>query len=195
MPSSIGKGSAKTGGGKSVVTQWIEKFDAPPLSEMFRGIIDLDGGNLGNARVYVLGRYSIENYLLDPVTVFGVLIDERKAPLLPNVTVTSGDEHLLRTLPAVDLQRIVDHVAQCIEPALGALSGGEKAVTFVRFTNGTELNYPGWMLTRRGHDLLPIYQRIFGQMTITPPRLEKSFRRVRLIPIELADIMSRLQEL
>jgi hypothetical protein len=76
-----GEGSGKTGGGKSVVTQWVEKFDAAPLKDMFRGIIDLDSGNSGGPRIGVLGRYTIENYQLDPIVVFGVLLDERKAPL------------------------------------------------------------------------------------------------------------------
>jgi AAA domain, putative AbiEii toxin, Type IV TA system len=59
IPSSTGRGSGKTGGGSSVVTYWVDKLDTPPLEEMFRGIIDLDGGNAGTSRVNVLGRYSI----------------------------------------------------------------------------------------------------------------------------------------
>jgi AAA domain, putative AbiEii toxin, Type IV TA system len=36
MPASTGKAHAKTAGGKNVVMQWVEKFDASPLIEMFR---------------------------------------------------------------------------------------------------------------------------------------------------------------
>ncbi|MDE1903468.1 MAG: ATP-binding protein, partial [Alphaproteobacteria bacterium] len=115
-------------------------------------------------------------------------------PSLPNIAVTPGDEHLLRTLPASALQSVVDYVAQQVEPALGAMTSDEKALVAVTFTSGIELKYRRWMLTKRGHDLLPIYQRVFGQTVITPPKLERSFRRVRLVPIELAKIMSRLQE-
>ncbi len=194
MPSSVGKGSGKTSGGKSMVIQWIEKFDAPPLDEMFRGIIDLDKGNTGGPRIHVLSRYSIENYQLDPTIVFGVLVEEGRAPPLPNISVTPGDEHLLRTLPTSALQSIVDYVAQQVEPALGTLTAIEKNLTDVTFTNGMKLKYPAWMLAKRGHNLLPIYQRVFGQAVITPPKLERSFRRVRLVPIELAEIMSQLQE-
>lgn len=194
MPASTGKGSGKTAGGKSVVTQWVDKFDAPPLNEMFRGIIDLDGGNVGGPRTHVLSRYSIENYQLDPTVVFGVLIEERRAPSLPNIAVTPGDEHRLRTLPVSALQSVVDYVVQQVEPGLGALTSREKSPATVTFTSGIQLRYSSWMLTKRGHDLLPIYQRIFGQTVIVPPKLEKSFRRVRLVPIELAEIMSRLQE-
>jgi energy-coupling factor transporter ATP-binding protein EcfA2 len=194
MPASTGQGKGKTGGGSSVVRKWVEKFDTAPLDQMFRGIVDLDAGNASGPRIQVLGRYSIENYRLDPIVVFSLLIEERKAPSLPNIAVTPGDEHLLRTLSASALQGVVDYVAQQVEPALGTLTSSERVPTVVTFTNETKLRYPGWMLTRRGHDLLPIYQKVFGQAIITPPRLAKSFQRVRLVPIELAEIMSRLQE-
>jgi predicted ATPase len=194
MPASSGKGRTKCAGGKTVVTQWVEKFDAAPLKEMFRGIIDLDEGNIGGPRVYVLRRYSIENYQLDPLVVFAILIEERKAPPLAGVGVSPGDEHLLRALPTFALQSIVDYVSKQIEPLLGALTCAEKASANVIFTNGINLVYPAWMLTKRGHDLLPIYQSVFGQMIITPPRLDKSFRRVRLVPMELAQIMTNLQD-
>jgi energy-coupling factor transporter ATP-binding protein EcfA2 len=194
MPASTGKGSGKTGGGKSAVTQWVEKLNAAPLNEMFHGIIDLDEGNTSGPRIHVLSRYSIENYQLDPIIVLGVLIEEKKAPSLPNVAVTLGDEHQLRTLPASALQSVVDYVAQQVETALGTLTSSEKALTTVTFTNGIELNYPGWMVAKRGHDLFSIYQKVFGQPVITPPKLERSFRRARLVPMELAEIMSRLQQ-
>jgi ABC-type nitrate/sulfonate/bicarbonate transport system ATPase subunit len=194
MPVSTGRGIGKTGGGKNVVIQWVEKFDTAPLNEIFRGIIDLDVGNIGGPRVHVLGRYSIENYQLDPIVLFGVLIDERKAPSLPGIVLTPGDEHRLRALPGAALQGVVDFVTQQIEPTLGALTSGDKAPVQVGFTNRIELKYPAWMLTKRGHALLPVYQIVFGQSVVTPPKLEKSFRRVRLVPIELAEIMARLQE-
>jgi hypothetical protein len=121
-------------------------------------------------------------------------VEERSAPLLPNISVTPGDEHLLRALPEHVLQSIVDHVAQQVAPKLSNLSPGEQALTLVEFTNGVKLRYRNWMLSRRGHDLLPIYQKGFGQNLMTPPKLEKKFRRVRLIPVELAEIMLRLQK-
>ena len=194
VPSSIGKGAEKIGGGKNVVTQWIEKFDAPPLNQMFRGIIDLDNGNIGGPRIQVLSRYSIENYLLDPIVIFGVLNEERVAPSLSTNLLTPGDEHLLRTFSAPNLQDIVNYITQQAEPKLGQLTSDETKTAAVRFTYGIELQYPSWMLTKRGKDLLPIYQTVFGQAFITPPKLEKSFRRIRLVPIELAEIMWQLQQ-
>jgi hypothetical protein len=195
LPASSGRGSSKVGGGKSVVVQWVEKFDAPPLDQLVRGIIDLDAGNVPTPRVYVLGRYSIENYLLDPFVVFGVLLDEGLTSAIPGIRISPGDEHLLRTMSEQKLQRIVDAIKSKIEPSLSNLTTLEQSGRAVFFTSGKTVQYPSWMIERRGHDLLPTYQSVFGSPSvISPPRLYKSLRRVRLIPNELANIMRGLQD-
>src|SRR5262249_45637721 len=75
LPASVGRGTAKISGGKSVVAQWVEKFNAPPLDGYIKGAIDGDAGNTPTPRVPVLGRYSIDNYFLDPLVVYGLLVD------------------------------------------------------------------------------------------------------------------------
>ncbi|WP_363348607.1 AAA family ATPase [Methylocystis echinoides] len=195
MPAARGKGAEKTGGGRHTVTQWVEKFDAQPLSEMFRGIIDLDQGNTPSSRVLVIGRHSIENYRLDPVIIFGLLVEEGSAPSLPGgKSISSGDEHLIRELPSVAIQAMVDYVAKEISPSIGAMSDPEKKKRLVTFSNGVEVKYPAWMITRRGHDLFQTYRNAFGQHVVTPKRLDKAFRRIRMIPLELAEIMACIQD-
>ncbi|MFZ5693823.1 MAG: AAA family ATPase [Pseudomonadota bacterium] len=194
LPASIGKHAAKIGGGKNIVAQWVEKFDTQPLNEIVYGIIDLDAGNVGTERIYVTGRYTLENYQLDPFLIFGLLLEEQIAPQIPGVSLTLGDEHLLRTLPASSLQKIVDYVVAQVEPCLQSITDDERQRLPVTFTCGASVSYPNWMLTRPGHSLLPLYQRLFGQHLITPPRLNKSLRRLRMIPIELARVMANLQQ-
>ena len=191
LPASLGRGKTKISGGKSVVVQWLEKLDTPPLSEIFRGATDRDSGNAPTDRVVVLGRYSIENYYLDPFVVYGVLLDQGTAPPIAGVDVSQGQEHLVRSLPAECLQRIVDTVASAVLSKLTSPAAERESVTF---TNGVEIKYPKWMLMSRGHDLLPIYQEVFGGPGIlSPARLSRSFRRVRLVPADLAEMMERLQ--
>ena len=85
----------------------VEKFNAPPLNQFFRGIIDLDTGNKPTERIQVLGRYSIENYLLDPFVVFGIMLDEGTAPPITGLSISKGDEHRLRTMSEAELQSIL----------------------------------------------------------------------------------------
>lgn len=173
LPASRGTGANKTGGGSSVVTGWVNKFDQPPLNEVIRGIIDSDGQNVATNRIRVLSRYSIENYLLDPFVVFCLLLSANIAPTIAGLNIFPGDEHLIRAQDNSILQAIVDSISGMVEPHLGSITASEKALAPVSFTNSKIINYPTWMLTRRGHDLLPIFQKAFGgPSTITPQRLD-----------------------
>jgi len=195
LPASLGAGKNKIGGGKGAVMQWVNKFDAAPLDQVFRGIIDKDTTNVSTKRVHIVGRYNIENYLLDPFVIFGILLEEETAPAIQTVSISQGDEHLIRAMSEPELQSIVTAIQLQVEPQLLGLTTVEKESLTVSFTNGKSVQYPAWMIDRNGHDLLPIYQNIFGgAKVISPPRLEKSFRRIRLMPVELAEIMQKLQD-
>lgn len=196
LPASSGRSVNKIGGGKGAVGNWVAKFDAPPFDELIYGVIDNDTGNATTDRIFAFQRYSIENYLIDPFVVFGLLVEENSIPpALGHISISSGDEHLIRALEERYLQEIIDLVRNVIESKLPSLSAAEKSMETVGFTNGKKAQYPNWMITRRGHDLFQVYQREFGGVRIfTPPRLTKSLQRVRFIPKELADLMHKLQK-
>ena len=194
LPASRGTGAAKVGGGSTVVTQWVDKFDQPPLNEIVRGVIDHDGSNAPTNRTRVLGRHSIENYLLDPFVVFCLLSSAGRAPAVAGLPISIGDEHLIRELPEETLVTLITAVRGCVEPLLANPSPADTLKKTVSFTNGKNVDYPAWMLDRRGHDLLPAFQAAFGGPgVVNPPRLEQAVRRLRLIPVELADIFDALQ--
>jgi hypothetical protein len=75
IAASIGSGKAKTPGGRTIVEKWVEKLDAEPLNRTFVGLIDRDSSNAPKNRIYVLRRYSFENYMLDPLNIFGLLLE------------------------------------------------------------------------------------------------------------------------
>jgi hypothetical protein len=128
-----------------------------------------------------------------PLKVVGPITPDEIA-YLPSGANSLGIDAAIRTQSPDVLQSIVDYVQQAIEPTLLGLTASERVPIAVTFSSGVQLNYPGWMLNRPGHDLLPVYQKVFGQNLMTPPRLNKSFRRVRLVPIELANILTDLQQ-
>ena len=194
VPASRGAKAEKVGGGSSVVTGWVNKFDVPPLSEVIRGVIDRDNGNSPTPRIEVVGRHSIENYLLDPLVVFCLLSSAKRAPSVEGLNISTGDEHLIREQPEKVLTAIVAAIVAEVQPHIQNLQHGETLTRTVKFTKGVEAQYPVWILDRRGHDLMQLFQKAFGGSgVITPPRLEQSLRRLRLIPVELADIFDRLQ--
>ena len=161
-----------------------------------RGVIDLDVGNLPSPRVKVLGRYSFENYLLDPLVVYALLNEEGTARPVQGVSISRGDEHLIRGMSQASLQLIADAVLNRVEQTLmlGQFSPTQSIRQTVTFTSGISLQYPNWMFTWQGHDLLAKFQSCFGgHQVIQLPRLYKQFRRVRLVPTELVTLMQDLK--
>jgi energy-coupling factor transporter ATP-binding protein EcfA2 len=192
IPASIGSGSSKVAGGSSVVAKWVAKLDADPLNRTFVGIIDGDNRNASNSRVRVIGRYSFENYLLDPIIIFALLSEDGRAPDIPGLKISSGDEHLLRTKDDATLQTIADTICRQLESVEQSLLGCSK--TAVVYTTNQSITVPDWVLSHRGHDILPKMQNAFGGPgLINPKRLLKAVRRCRLIPRELAVLLADIQ--
>ena len=195
LPASTGSGQSKVPGGKSMVQSWIMKFDSPPLDAIFKGVIDGDNGNACTDRIIALMRYSIENYLLDPFVIFALALDSDRPLSAHDVEIKKGNEHLLRQLTGNQMQAIVRSVQAKIEPLLiTRMTDGDRAAIPVDFTNGTTVDYPAWMICRKGKDeLLPLYQEAFGSpRVISPPRLLSMFQRVRLVPLDLAHLLRKL---
>lgn len=192
IAASVGRGADKIPGGKSIVEKWIDKLDSPPLTTTFLGVLDRDRENQPGARIKVIGRYSFENYLLDPINVFGLLLENGTAPAVSDVIVTSGDEHTLRVLPETSLQAISDVITSKVENLNSGLVPAPRVE--VEYTRGMRVEVPSWVIHHRGHDLLPMYQVAWGgPQLLNPPRLVRSLRRVRLVPRELATLYSSLQ--
>ncbi|WP_051335731.1 ATP-binding protein [Methylocapsa acidiphila] len=192
IPVSVGAGTTKVAGGSTVVTKWVNKLDTDPLDRTFFGIIDRDISNLSSGRVYAIGRYSFENYLLDPLVLFALLLEERKAPTIPGVTISSGDEHLLRLQKQPDLQAIADKICDVMVAKQPSLATTE--TTTVTYSIGLSVQIPKWVVDHRGHDLLPIAQDAFGgQRIVNRLRLQKAMRRCRLVPKELAGLLTTIQ--
>jgi hypothetical protein len=172
----------------------IDTASARNELQVARGAIDGDAGNTSTRRVLVLARYSIENYFLDPLVVFGLLVDGGTAMAVSGVTISRGDEHLIRTLSDTELAAIVTAVITPVVPHLGSLTPDEAKLVSVKFTNGRKLDFPAWMVIRRGHNLLPAFQAAFGgPSAVTPPKLIKMMQRVRMIPDDLPSLLRQLQ--
>ena len=192
IPASVGTGPTKVAGGYTIVKKWVEKLDADPLDRTFYGVIDRDVGNTTTDRIWVVGRYSFENYLLDPLNLFCLLLENDAAVSVPGVQVSPGDEHPLRVQPDSILQAIAQVVTSKMEIAEPNLK--TTATSIVTYTVGKRITVPSWVIDHRGHDLLRVAQNAFGgPRIVTPPRLVRALRRGRLIPTELASLLTEIQ--
>lgn len=194
VPASTGRGATKTGGGKNQVGGWLTKLQQVGLDAVFQGLIDRDDANASGPGLHVLSRYSLENYLLDPIVVFAALAAHERAPAVAGITVRAGDEHTLRDRAPEELQRIADVVFSAIQPHLGTLDKAETELTDVTFIGGPTLRYPKWLLQRQGKALQQRIQAAFSaHPVIYPAGLLPSFRRVRLVPDEFIGLFNAIR--
>jgi ABC-type branched-subunit amino acid transport system ATPase component len=144
---------------KDVVNQ-LEKGG----SRTVYGIIDWDRTNSSSKRIKVIGkenRYSIENYILDPVLVAALLLREKWI----NRDEIGLDQHEtyinFATFDKTRLQRIADFVVNKVEVHLPAL---EYETLPCEYLGGQIINLPKWFLHTQGHSLEKTLKNVFPQL-------------------------------
>lgn len=128
------------------------------------GIIDWDSSNTSSNAVKVLGngnRYSIENYILDPLLVGALLLREKivsKEEVNLNANETYTD---LKHFGAERLQFIADFVIGKISTVVAPIDNTRKNV---KLLNGIEITIPLWYLHHQGHTLEEQILKAFPQL-------------------------------
>ncbi len=180
------------GGGADQVRSWTGKLRTA-VDDRFVGVIDRDVTNIAKDGVKVLSRYSIENYLLDPLVVYALWLEASQAPVVHGLTISIGDESGFRIMSQVQLQSIVDAVVAEIS---ALCVGYDFSTVDIEYTNGIVLKYPHWLVNERGKDLLVKFQGLkLGPKNFNCKELLTCYRRVRMVPKELADILIELERL
>jgi predicted ATPase len=149
----------REGGGKAQVKNWSSKLPEAGLTQVF-GLIDRDEANVASPKIKVLQRYSLENYLLDPINVYAVLMHKGIHKKVFDCGIKDGNYYELKNLTEVHLQSISNAVSVMIErnrPELALIKG-----TFnVEYLCGKKLSLPIWIRDFRGHDLVTAFRATF----------------------------------
>jgi hypothetical protein len=118
------------------------------------GIVDWDSKNTPNNKIYVHGegkRYSIENFIFDPLYLAMLLLNEEDKPLMQAIDFKITDKHY--DLPSSGkAQKAIDYVlAQfCAKPSSITM---DKSLIECRYGLDLILKIPKWILTCNGHEL------------------------------------------
>lgn len=118
------------------------------------GIIDWDLTHTGNERVKVLGRdlrYSIENYILDPILVAAFLLRE-KFVARSDLAMSDSSTYLdLARSSNPELQKIAQFVLDKLKPHVATpLDGTQVSCSLF---GGGQIELPVWFLRAQGHQL------------------------------------------
>ena len=188
-------------GGKDVVQNWVNKLQDSGLVNIVQGLIDADSGNTVSTGVYKIDRYSIENYLIDPILLFATLIDKEKNPIIDDINLSVGEEYRLKSMSNPKLQKIADYFFLIIEPELHKYFADFNPTTEterieVAFVNGTKLLYPKWLIYRRGKTILnEVYNNIFTSPVINFSTLFKAYRKLNMFPSDLSNKLTEIKNI
>jgi len=185
---------ANASGGNTVVRSWVEKFTNEGVFDVFQGLVDLDDGSQQSSHnIHVIHRYSLENYILDPILIYSSLLHDDLEYAIPGIVLAHKDEHKLLELPVQNLQMIANHIFSEIEPILTGISEGDKDTIEVTFINNITLSYPKWLINKRGHDLYSKFQSKYRK-AVKHDNLIKALVRHEFVPIDFVDIFNKIQQ-
>lgn len=185
-------------GGSLVVQDWVKKLRDSGLVGILRGLIDADSGNDVSDGIYKIDRYSIENYLADPILVYAVLIDIEKAPTIEGINLSVGEEYKLKILPEESLQKISDKIFEIVETELKVVftdfdETNDRKKIEIKYTNGTKLLFPQWMIKRQGKTIIhQLYNKVFSSL-INSTSLFKALRKLNMFPTDFVEKFTEIK--
>lgn len=140
------------------------------------GIIDWDSKNTSTISVKVLGngsRYSIENFILDPLLIGGLLLRE-KIVAKEELNITPNETYIdLKYFKAERLQFIADFVTNKVATVVNPT---ENILRTAKLLNGIEVNLPLWYLHHPGHALEEQILKVFPQLNTIKKGKEEALK-------------------
>lgn len=159
IPSDIG-GTGSSGAVKTVVQRLVSGGNKSVF-----GIIDWDLHNTEDGAVKVLGegnRYSIENYIFDPLMIAALLLRER----LVDRNALGLEEHArhidIAGYDEATLQAIVDRVVGEVAATIGSSLDIERVTG--AYVGGKSVSIPVWYLKYQGHELESLLKKTYGNL-------------------------------
>ena len=182
-----GDGKGIPSGGRNNVVKWVNAIESTQIA----GIIDLDAGNVGTDRVHVIGRYSHENYLLDPVFLYAVLLEKGNAPQIPNISLGRHDARKLLSLEPSILQVVLDAILSDLKAlAPNPPAQCASASHLVEYHNGPQLRMQEWFIK---YDAKKLLEPISKKFNVNREYLIEKYALMEIVPAELVTILRNIQ--
>ena len=187
-------------GGKDVVQNWVKKLQDSGLIGIVQGLIDADSNNQLSDGIFKINRYSIENYLADPILLYAALIDKEKIPPIEGISLSVGEEYKLKSLPIEILQKLVDKMTSMVDAEVKNTfqdfnESTDNSKVEVIFVDGKKLLYPQWLIKRRGKTIInEVYNKTFTSNIVNFKTLFKAMRKLNMFPKELIEKFNEMKE-
>jgi ABC-type lipoprotein export system ATPase subunit len=191
--------SAGLSGGCTVVRAWVEKFVNEGVNDVFQGLMDLDNGTgpaiaaIPTDNLHFVERYSLENYLLDPIIVYASCLHNNSPIIISGINLLQRDEHKVAKLEKRKLQKIADHIFSEIEPMVTGLTAADKELVEVKFITRRNLMYPKWFLYNRGHTIHNLFRSKY-RASVNYDKLVATIIRQEFLPNDLTETFKTIQK-
>jgi len=182
----IAASDGRGGGGKNMVNGWVTSIE----STQVYGIVDKDEDPAPRGRVLIGERRHLETYLLDPLFIYALVLDENRQDR-PNFAPGVDSRHsrsLLELHPDI-LQGICNGVANFYRGHLDVVDGSTVAVSYV---GGPTLQLPAWLLTVDMKKLINEV-RLAWHLQVSTDALIRKYEAVAIMPTDLARVFSHIQ--
>jgi ABC-type multidrug transport system ATPase subunit len=157
------------------------------------GIIDYDDKNKSSAHIKVLGegkRYSIENYLFDPILVAGLLFREKYIKR-EDLGLTNNETYIdFKKLTQEQLQVIANFVINKVE---SIVKPKETILSEVVLLNEVKVQIPTWYLNHHGHTLEEALLKAFPELNALKKGKEEALK-IEIINKVIDDIPELLSK-
>tara|TARA_R110002072_G_scaffold75610_7_gene177840 strand:- start:1171 stop:3156 length:1986 start_codon:yes stop_codon:yes gene_type:complete len=198
--------SGKNGNGSCDQVKEIVNKLSRGGTDTVRGIVDWDNKNNGNDFVKVLGknqRYSIENYIFDPILLAMYLLREKYISK-SDINLKSNENHTnLINFTNARLQKVADLVLVEIKMHIEPTVCSEKT-TRCNYVGGKHTILPNWFLYEQGHKLECAIKATFPRLKQPQYNGEGKLKSAiqnkviddhyEFIPTDLLDLLRELQE-
>lgn len=183
IPSSIGR----QGGGKQMVIRWVNDIESSQVA----GIVDRDDDGAPVGRVYVGGRRHLESYLLDPLFIFALLLEDN-SPSIPEL-IDGIDFRYSRKLLELDsekLQMITDRMSSIYQDLSPETSRKTVAIEYI---GGAIVFVPEWIINCDAKKNLFDQVRKRFNATWSLDYLIRKYEVIGIVPKEIASVLVKIQ--
>lgn len=191
----ISNWSKKISGGKDKVKEFVEKiqFINKDNGIIVKGLLDSDNtsNKFDSSHIKYIKRYSIENYLLDPINIFASVLKDYS---IPEISISIGEEANINLLTSRQLQIIADNICNKISPFLPDNIKKDTHSKNIHYINSVEISCPSWIFDTNGHELMKYCQQAFsnGHKLIYYDNLINTLKRTTMVSSEFIDLFNEL---
>lgn len=188
-------------GGVQEVMKMVPRFEGSSIENLVYGLIDNDSKNTETDRIKVLRRYTLENYLYDPLIILISLITHGKHtdPLTCLSGLETGDHISLLSDPTL-LQKSIDEVVKFIksgDPSLvNQYDPSDTYVTWlIKRKDPITYSLPKWYLEIKKNDLLQLLHKPTNQIGKFIERNKQLVALTTLgaVPSDIQDMFKAIQ--